>query len=374
MSEIKTILSELDSIAKNPHRQLDKIIDGGKNVIGCVPVYCPEELVYAAGMIPFGIWGADGKELSKAKLYFPAFICSVVQSALELGLEGAFDRMKGVMIPVLCDSLKCMGQNFKAGVPQVEFLPVIHPQNRKIEAGQEFLRSQYQKLRKRLGEIGTPISDDMLSEAISVYNNHRRVMRKFVLTAAKYPDLISASARSAVIKSGFFMDKAEHTKLVEKLNALCQAEPVKPWSGKKVVTTGILADNASLLSILEKNSLAVVGDDVAAESRQFRTDVPVTQNPVEGLALQFAQMEGCSVLYDPDKKRADMIVTLAKEQGADGVIVLMTKFCDPEEFDYPFLKKAFDDAGIPSIIVEIDRQMVNYSQAATAIEAFGEML
>ncbi len=374
MSEIKSILSQLDCVAKNPRRQLDMIIDGGKNVVGCLPVYCPEELVYAAGMIPFGIWGADGKELSKAKLYFPAFICSVLQSALELGLEGAFDRMKAVMIPVLCDSLKCMGQNFKAGVPQVEFLPVIHPQNRKTEAGQEFLRSQYMKLRKRLGEIGTPISDEKLAEAINIYNNHRRVMREFSETAAKHPELISASERSAVIKSGFFMDKAEHTKLVERLNLLCGAEPVVPWDGKRVIVTGILADSSSLLSIFEKNGIAVVGDDVAAESRQFRTDVPVTKDPIEGLARQFADMEGCSVLFDPEKKRGDMIVKLAKERKADGVIVLLTKFCDPEEFDYPFLKRAFDAAGIPSILIEVDRQMVNYSQAETAVEAFREML
>jgi len=282
--------------------------------------------------------------------------------------------MKGVMIPVLCDSLKCMGQNFKVGVPQVEFLPVIHPQNRKIEAGQEFLRSQYQKLRNRLGEIGEPVSDEKLADAIAVYNEHRRVMREFVETAAEYPDIISASARSTVIKSGFFMDKAEHSKLVDKLNGLCNMEFPKPWKGKKVVTTGILADSAALLRIFERNKIAIVGDDIAAESRSFRTDVPVTKDPIEGLALQFAEMEGCSVLFDPEKKRGELIAKLAKEHRADGVIVLMTKFCDPEEFDYPFLKKAFEEAKLPSMIVEIDRHMVNYSQAATAIEAFSEIL
>lgn len=374
MSEIRSILSELGFIANNPRKQLDKIIESGKKVVGCVPYYCPEELVYAAGMIPFGIWGADGKEISKAKLYFPAFICSLLQSALELGLEGAYDRMKAVMIPVLCDSLKCMGQNFKVGVPQVEFLPVIHPQNRKTEAGKEFLLSQYQKLRGRLGEIGTPVSDERLTQAISVYNNHRRIMREFTETAAKYPDLISPLMRSAVIKSGFFMDKAEHAKLVEKLNLLCRTEPVKPWKGKKIITTGILADSPALLNIFGKNNIAIVGDDIASESRTFRTDVPLTKDPIEGLALQFADMEGCSVLFDPEKKRGELIAKLAKDLGADGVIVLLTKFCDPEEFDYPFLKHSFDDASIPSMVIEIDRQMINYSQAATAIEAFREML
>ena len=374
MNEIKAIISELENVVKSPRAQLEKILAGGKDVIGCVPYYCPEELVYAAGMIPFGVWGADGKELSKAKQYFPAFICSVVQSALELGLDGAYDKMKGIMIPVLCDSLKCMGQNFKAGVPQVEFLPVIQPQNRKTDAGQEFLRSQYQKLRARLGELGTPVTDGRLSKAISVYNAYRRVMREFTEVCAKYPDLISPIERSAVIKSAFFMDKAEHTALVLKLCKLCREQPEKPWGGKRVVVTGILADSPALLKIFEKNRLAIVGDDVAAESRVFRTDVPVTKDPVEGLARQFAEMEGCSLLYDPEKKRGELIAKLAKSRGADGIVVLMTKFCDPEEFDYPFLIKAFEDAALPSVTIDVDRQMVNYSQAATALEAFAEIL
>ncbi len=375
MEELKSVISQLEDIAKHPSRQLDCVIKSGKKAVGCLPVYCPEELVYASGMIPFGIWGVDGLELKNSKHYFPAFICSVLQSALELGMKGVFDRLEAVMIPVLCDSLKCMTQNFKCGVPNVEVLPVIHPQNRKTTAGREFLRSQYQKLANRLGEIsGTPLTDATLADAVSVYNAHRLEMRKFSENAAKHPELISPSQRSAVIKSAFFMDKAEHTAAVSKINALLSNAPEGSFDGKRIIVTGILADSPAILECFANNGLAVVGDDVAAESRQFNTDVPVTPDPLDGLVWQFSNMEGCSVLYDPEKKRVGMIVRLAQERKADGVVVLLTKFCDPEEFDYPFLKKAFDAAGIPSVVVEIDRQMVNFGQLETAIEAFRDML
>ncbi len=55
-------------------------------------------------------------------------------------------------------------------------------------------------------------------------------------------------------------------------------------------------------------------------------------------------------------------------------MVLLTKFCDPEEFDYVMVKKACDGAGIPMIQMEVDRQMVNYEQAGTMMEAFKDML
>lgn len=52
----------------------------------------------------------------------------------------------------------------------------------------------------------------------------------------------------------------------------------------------------------------------------------------------------------------------------------MTKFCDPEEYDYPQMKKDFEEAGIPHVLIETDMQMKNYEQARTAIQAFSETL
>ena len=52
----------------------------------------------------------------------------------------------------------------------------------------------------------------------------------------------------------------------------------------------------------------------------------------------------------------------------------MQQFCDPEEMEYPCLKKALDNAGIPHIKLGIDQQMRDFGQAATAIQAFADVL
>lgn len=373
MSNVIKLLEQFNTIASNPKDRLDFYEAKGKKMIGCLPVYCPEELVYAADMVPFGIWGSE-IEVSQSKKYFPAFICSILQTSLEMGLRGDLDQLSAVMIPILCDSLKCMGQNWKQGVKNVEFIQVAHPQNRKLEAGVEFLMAQYNKIKTRLEEIsGNEITEDKLNDAIEIYNEYRKTMREFVDVAAQYPDLISPSQRNDVIKSSYFMEKSEHTKMVKELIEECKKQPMKEWDGLKVVTTGIIADSPSILKIFEENDIAIVADDIAHETRQFRTDVPGCENPVEALARQFAAMEGCSVLYDPDKKRGDIITDQVKRHSADGVIVLMTKFCDPEEYDYPIMKKVFDQHEIPSILIEIDQQMSNYEQARTMIQTFSDM-
>ena len=96
--------------------------------------------------------------------------------------------------------------------------------------------------------------------------------------------------------------------------------------------------------------------------------------PLARLARQHAARAGCSLLYDPQKKRAGLIVDLVKKHDADGVLVLQTKFCDPEEFDYPILKTRFEREGIPHLLLEVDRQTVNFEQAKTAIEAFADVI
>ena len=69
-----------------------------------------------------------------------------------------------------------------------------------------------------------------------------------------------------------------------------------------------------------------------------------------------------------------LIVKDALAAGAKGLLIVLTKFCDPEEFDYPLIKKACDEASLPCVSIEVDRQMVNYEQARTAIETFKELL
>lgn len=374
MNNIEELLKQFEKISSCPKNKLNEYIADGKKVIGCMPVYCPEELVYAADMVPFGVWGAE-IEVSKAKSYFPAFICSILQTSLEMGLKGELDQLSGIMIPILCDSLKCMGQNWDQGVKNVEFIPVIHPQNRKMEAGVEFLMTQYNKIKNKLEEIsGNKITDDKLKDAIDIYNEHKKIMREFSDLVAKRPNLITPAQRSAVIKSGYYIEKSKHIKMVKELIAMCEKQPQKEWDGLRVVTTGIIADSEKLLKILEENKIAIVADDIANESRQFRNDIPKCDDPIESLARYFSQMEGCSVLYDPEKKRADMIVDQVEKYKADGIIVLMTKFCDPEEYDYPIMKKLFDKNEIPNISIEIDQQMRNYGQASTMIQTFSDML
>lgn len=67
------MLKEFAVTAQNPKTQLKAHKAAGKKVIAVMPYYVPEELVYAAGMIPMGIWGSNDKLISRAKEYCASF-------------------------------------------------------------------------------------------------------------------------------------------------------------------------------------------------------------------------------------------------------------------------------------------------------------
>lgn len=366
------ILRRFHTVAADPQGQLKQYLEAGEKVVLTAPVYTPEEIIHAMGLVPMGAWGAD-VPLEGAKEYFPAFICSVMQSILELGMRGVYEGASAIVIPSLCDSLKCLGQNWKYAVPSIPFIPMTYPQNRWGKVGTDFTRAGCERVIADLEKAaGAELDSAKLSESIKIYNAHNAAMRRLDEALARHPE-VSAAQRSDIFKSAFFMKKEEHTALVEELLAALEGQ--EPGAEKlKVMTTGILCDSPALLDIFDDLGLHIAADDVAAQSRQYRTDCAEDGDPLAALAEKFAAMDNCSVLYDPDKKRPHTIAEQAKARGVKGVVVVLTKFCDPEEFDYPPIKNACAGAGLAVTLVEVDRQMRNFEQARTVLETFRDVL
>ena len=377
---IELLLNDFKAVAEHPHRQADAYKAQGKKIIGVLPYYAPEELVYAAGMVPMGIWGSNTKTISRAKEYCATFYCTIAQLALEMLLDGTMDGLDGLITPTICDTLRPMSQNFRVAIGEkIPCIFLAHPQNRFADWGVKFCMDQYNDVKAGLEKIaGHEISNEAILNAIKVYNKSRAARREFVKLASDHCDVITPTKRSAVLKAAFFMLKDEYTAKLEALNAELAALPVCDWKGVKVVTSGIICDNPALLSIFEENNIAIAADDVAHESRAFRTDAPEDEaDGIKALAMQFRDQDYEVLLYDPQSnqnRRGEFVANLVKESGAQGLVLFMQQFCDPEEMEYPYLKKALDAANIPHIKLGIDQQMRDFGQAATAIQAFADVL
>ena len=376
---IEILLKEFQDVAYSPNKQLANFKAQGKKVIGVLPYYAPEELVYAAGMVPMGMWGSNNKTIVRAKEYCATFYCTIAQLALEMLLDGTMDQLDGLITPTICDTLRPMSQNFRVSIgDKIPTIFLAHPQNRFAPWGLQFCVDQYTNVKKMLENIaGKEITSEDIRNAIKVYNASRAARREFVKLASDHCDVVTPTLRSAVLKATYFMLKDEYTEKLVALNNELKALPVCDWKGVKVVTSGIIVDNPTLLKIFEDNNIAIAADDVAHESRSFRTDASEEGDPMMALAQQFADIDYEVLLYDPasaENRRGEFVANMVKESGAQGLILFMQQFCDPEEMEYPCLKKALDEAGIPHIKLGVDQQMRDFGQASTAIQAFADVL
>ena len=375
MSDIKDRIALLASKAAHPRDTVLKTIEKtGKKAIGCFPIYSVEELIYAAGMVPVGMWGGR-MPFKESEKYLQSFCCSIMKENIELGVSGAYDMLSAVTIPSLCDTLKCVMSNWTAAVPHIPVVPLIFPQNRKSPAGIDYMRKEFRKIATLLeGISGKKITDKDLEDALAVFDDFRKTIMEFTVVAREYGETINPKVRHHIIKASYFLDKKDYTEELKAIIEGLKALPKEKEFEKKVVLTGLIAEPDPFLDLLIENEFQVVGDDLAQESRQFRTQYREGLDPIDKIVYRFVDQDGCAFLYDAHKSRGSKIINLVNETNAKGVIVTMMKFCDPEEFDYPIYKKELENAGIKHCYVELEQNIEGYENIRTRVQSFAEMI
>lgn len=373
MADLKQLLQELSDASANPKALLQRYLSEGKKVVGCFPIYTPQELVHAGGMIPMGLWGGQITPMLAGK-YNPIFTCSIMRSCLEYGMSGEYKGLSCAIMPMLCDTFRGTSGGWRAGVKDIPLIAFIHPQNRTDSGARDFLADEYKAVRAALEKYtGCTITDAALNSSIEVYNEHSAVMCEFSEVANDHLDVITPVVRHNVMKSAQFLEKGEHTKKVRAIIVELKKLPAHKWTGKKVILTGITAEPDEFLKIFSENNIAVVGDDLAQESRQYRTLISKGNTPIERLAGQWFERFGCSVVHEVDSTRSKMLVDMAKKYEAQGIAVCLMRFCDVEEYEYPFISKESEQAGLHCLCLEIDQSTQNNEQSRTKIQSFAEL-
>ncbi|MDO4399737.1 MAG: 2-hydroxyacyl-CoA dehydratase family protein [Coriobacteriia bacterium] len=342
-------------------------------VMACT--FGPEELIYASGALPVGTWGGNVAP-NEAFQYFPTFYCSLLTGTLQLGMQGAYDGVIDAFVcGTGCDGLQDMMEDWKLAVPSIPVIPCVYPQRRDLEICKQYMIDELRIAGAKMTEItGQKVTDLLLQKAMYVYNEHNAVMREFSAVAGDHLDIVTPLVRRNVFKSARFMDKAEHTELVREFTELLKSLPAHEFDGVRVVTTGIIIDSEDMLKAMETNRIGVVGDSVVAETKLYDTDIVNGIDLYYQLAQQWCDRKGCSILEDYRKQRGPMIVEQAKACKADAVLVNSLKFCEPEAYDYPIIRRVFAEAGLPELHIDIENTYSMNEQAATRMQAFVEML
>jgi benzoyl-CoA reductase subunit C len=139
------------------------------------------------------------------------------------------------------------------------------------------------------------------------------------------------------------------------------------------MVSGSVLNNANYIEFIENQGCSVVIDDLCTGVRYWWDEVSEDRPPMEALALRYLTRFPCARMT-PGEERFKQVVELAKEYRVDGVIQEMVRYCTPTAWERPWLRKSFEDAGIPVLQLEILYGAAGTGQLKIRIQAFLEML
>lgn len=348
----------------------------GKEVIGYFCTYTPEELIFAAGALPFRIFGASG-HISEADAFLQAYCCSLARGGLEEALIGKLSFLDGAVFPHTCDTIQRLSDIWRLNAGFALHFDAALPVKLNSRSARDYVVDVFKKFRVDLESgFGRSISEADVKHAVAVYNQIRKLLAEIYTLRSENPSLISGGDAYAIMKSAMVMDREELAKHLTELAAELKRSDsaATERQGKRVLLAGGVCNFPNIHQIIEDAGGDVVWDELCTGSRYFDGKIRENGEPVSAIAERYSNRIICPAKHTDLTSRGENLVKLVREHRADGVIFLLLKFCDPHAFDYPYLKEYLDNAGIPSLHLELEQQLSSDAQVRTRLEAFMEMV
>lgn len=349
----------------------------GGMVIGWLKTDVPEELIHAAGCLPFGIYG--GKPgFDRVDAHLQPWACSLMRSNLAMALNGKLDFLDGLIIPHTCDTTRMIAGIWKHVRPFPYMENYYMPRQVDRPSARTYMLGELKRLKESIERFtGSVITEQNLTKSIALYNENRSLLRHLFSLHEQNPGLIGCLDLYTVVKSSMVTPKEIHNQwlgqLINTLEMENREQPGSMDTRVRVVISGPVWEPPEIMDIIDKLG-TVVGDDLLTGYRYIAGDVAKAGNPLEALAdrqLKRIPFAGFDSSHNP---RRNFLVDLVRRKQAQGVIFLHLKFCEPENYDYYDNKAALERAGFPSVRIETEVGGSSLEQVRTRIEAFLEMV
>ena len=342
----------------------------GKKVVGCISTYTPEEIMYAAEALPVQVM-SRAESFSKADAYLPSFACSFIRGFLEVLLEERYEYLDLLALPSLDDSIRGFYGIWKQ-ISDKPYAYLLHYPTTRSNEALEYFAEELERLRRFIQDlVGKNVSEKDLTNAITVYNENRKLLKKLYWLRRKESPPISGVEALEVVLSSMTSSKTLHNHLLKKLLREIAEREEYPEGEVRLLVSGHIIDHPDMLRVIEESGGIIVSDDLDSGSRYFWSLVDSEAKPIEGISKRYLRIP--SPYGSPIKERIEYLRTMIKTFKVEGIVFLTRKFCEPYLFDYVILGQAVEEEGIPSLCLEYEYPLAK-AALKTRVEAFVEML
>jgi benzoyl-CoA reductase subunit C len=370
-------LDQLGEIARHPHTYIQRWRDAhpGRPVLGILPMNFPRELVHAAGALAVVVQD-DREPVTEGRALLPEFYCGYTRNLADQVATGRFSSYDGAFMADHCIQLIGAADVLRQVQPGTTvFLGMLNTSmndpwaERKIAQTMAVIRGEIEAF------TGAPSNDEALRASIIACNRDRRLIRGLLDARAAGQVSYSPGELQDIVTSSMVMDPVEHHALLEQ--ALSAPREGGRDERVRVHVSGHLchAPQRELLELIEDSGTLIVDDDLYHGRRYVSTDVAETGDPLEALGRWYAERNvnvPCPTRVQQDADWDEYLIRAIERSGAEAVIHLMPKFCEPHMLYYPELRKRLEDAGIPQLLIETEHEGMPRETFRTRIETLAE--
>jgi benzoyl-CoA reductase/2-hydroxyglutaryl-CoA dehydratase subunit BcrC/BadD/HgdB len=345
----------------------------GRKAVAVLPIHYPKELLTALDLLAVEVWGPPGAPRGDGAGRIQTYVCSVVRNALAFLASGGADAVDAVLFPHTCDSIQqlaTLAPDF--GGWRKPALTFLHPKELGRPSARRFAADELRALATSLEAVaGRRLEDGRLAAAIRL---HREIdARRAALLDGRATLPLDDRELYALLRRGEWLWPEEH--LAELRAASAQLGTGAPRPRVPVLVTGYVPEPVATLEVLNEAGAFVAADDYAAVGRRVvREPDGAIGDPWEALLDRYAAAPPCPTRGADPGARMRHLEALLERSGARGVVVHVVKFCEPELFDVPAIRRTFEARGVPLLYLEGELERQLSGQTVTRIEAFAEML
>lgn len=345
-------------VTTNENAYVKKWKESGKAVIGYPCTYVPDEIIYAADILPYRLRGTGTTSSSIGDTYFGPVICSFPKCVLQLAGEGKFNFLDGAIIVPGCDSMRRLdecwrkaGDDYPGTVPG--FFHYFGVPHKVTDYSLKWSHEEALKLKQKIEEhFGVKITDEALKSAIRVYNESRRLLIQLDKLRAGDDLVMTGEDALAIIMAASAMPRDEYNKLLRK--TLAQMEDLKtPIAGRKrLMLVGSVNDDLEFMKVIEDCGAVIVADTLCFGSRSYSDLTEEDGDPLFALTKRYLNHAYCPRMFGYYKERLKNIMDRAREAKVDGIILQNIRFCDLHGSENGIFERDLEKEGIPCMRME----------------------
>ena len=350
--------------------------DRGGKIFGWLCTYIPEEIIHAAGILPIRIVGYSREtDLDEGTAYLYVNNCSFSRSCLQLGLQGDYDFLDGVVGGSTCDGARRLFDLWRnyIGTP---FHHVLTIPRKYTEKAHSLYFHEVEQFTLHLEEyLGFEISDEALRASINLYNKTRQLLMQLYEFRKRDNPPITGAETMEVLNASYRMPKEVFNEWLKGLLEEIEASGNTHKHRARLMLVGSVLTNTEFMKSIEDQGGLVVTDELCTSTRYW-TDPVIIDEKIslrEAVARRYLNNFPCARMF-PSDERFNRIMQFAQDYRVDGVISQIVRYCVPYCHDLPLLTRKLKAKRVPILALDVEYGTSGSGQIATRVQAFLEML